>query len=46
MSLKNPLTAAGIEPANFRFVAQHLKSGRYLKLYCKTKELVNFHSEM
>ena len=24
MSLKNPLTPAGIEPANFRFVAQHL----------------------
>jgi len=25
MSLKNPLTLAGIEPATFRFVAQHLK---------------------
>ena len=24
MSLKNPLTPAGIEPATFRFVAQHL----------------------
>ena len=24
MSMKNPLTAAGIEPATFRFVAQHL----------------------
>ena len=24
MSMKNPLTLAGIEPANFRFVAQHL----------------------
>ena len=24
MSLKNPLTLAGIEPATFRFVAQHL----------------------
>ena len=23
MSMKNPLTLAGIEPANFRFVAQH-----------------------
>jgi len=22
--MKNPLTAAGIEPATFRFVAQHL----------------------
>jgi hypothetical protein len=25
MSMKNPLTLAGIEPATFRFVAQHLK---------------------
>ena len=24
MSIKNPLTQAGIEPATFRFVAQHL----------------------
>ena len=24
MSTKNPLTLAGIEPATFRFVAQHL----------------------
>ena len=24
MSIKNPLTPAGIEPAVFRFVAQHL----------------------
>jgi len=24
MSMKNPLTPAGIEPAAFRFVAQHL----------------------
>ena len=24
MSMKNPLTPAGIEPAIFRFVAQHL----------------------
>jgi len=24
MSMKNPLTPAGIEPATFRFVAQHL----------------------
>ena len=23
-----------------------MKNGRYLKLYCKTKELVNFHSEI
>jgi hypothetical protein len=25
MSMKNPLTSAGIEPTTFRFVAQHLK---------------------
>jgi len=25
MSMKNPLTPAGIEPATFRFVTQHLK---------------------
>ena len=24
MSMKNPLTRTGIEPASFRFVAQHL----------------------
>jgi len=24
MSMKNPLTPAGIEPATFRFIAQHL----------------------
>ena len=24
MSMKNPMTLAGIEPATFRFVAQHL----------------------
>jgi len=24
MSIKNPLTPAGIEPATFRFIAQHL----------------------
>jgi len=27
MSTKNPLTLAGIEPATFRFVAQHLNHG-------------------
>jgi len=26
--MKNPPTPAGIEPANFRFVAQHLTVGR------------------
>jgi len=25
MSMKNPLTVAGIEPATFRFAARHLK---------------------
>ena len=29
MSMKDPLTPAGIEPATFRFVAQHLN-------YCAT----------
>jgi len=27
MSMKNPLTPAGIEPETFRFEAQHLKNG-------------------
>jgi len=27
MSMKNPLTPAGIEPATFRFVAQHFGVG-------------------
>jgi len=27
MSMKNPLTLAGIEPATFRFVAQHDGAG-------------------
>jgi len=26
MSMKNPLTPAGIEPATFRFVAQHFST--------------------
>ena len=26
MSMKNPLTPVGIEPATFRFVAQHLNN--------------------
>jgi len=29
MSMKNPLTPAGIETANFRTVAQHLKKTPY-----------------
>jgi len=28
MSMKNPLTPAGIEPATFRVVAQHLNDPR------------------
>jgi len=33
MSMKNPLTPAGIEPATFRFVAQHLNhcAGEYVE---------------
>jgi len=35
--MKNPLTPAGIEPATFRFVAQHLNHGAtavpYIRVY-------------
>jgi len=31
MSMKNPLTPAGIEPATFRFVAQHVT--KYVRIY-------------
>jgi len=38
MSMKNPLTPAGIEPATFRFVAQHLShcatAVPFLDMYC------------
>jgi len=33
MSMKNPLTPTGIEPATFRFVAQHLI---YVYIYSHT----------
>jgi len=33
MSMKNALTPAGIEPATFRFVAQHLNRGPPRKIY-------------
>ena len=37
MSMKNPLIPAGIEPATFRFVAQHLN-------YCaKTSSYIQVH---
>ena len=36
MSMKNPLTLAGIEPATFRFVAQHLN-------HCATARLLSKH---
>jgi len=32
MSLKNPLTPAGIEPATFRFVAQHFENGASVQI--------------
>ena len=32
MSMKNPLTAAGIAPVTFRFVAQHSSSIIYVKM--------------
>jgi len=32
MSMKNPLTPAGIEPATFRFVAKHLNHCYRLRL--------------
>ena len=34
MSVKNPLTQAGIEPATFRFVAQHLNHCATAVLHC------------
>jgi len=38
MSMKNPLTLAGIEPATFRFVAQHLNHcATAVPIYCKRK---------
>jgi len=36
MSMKNPLTPAGIEPATFRFVVQHLN-------HCATVVPVKYH---
>jgi len=36
MSMKNPLTPAGIEPATFRFVVQHLN-------HCATAALLGAH---
>jgi len=39
MSIKNPLTPAGIEPATFRFVAQHLN--RRLTYICRALSPLN-----
>ena len=39
MSLKNPVTPAGIEPATFRFVAQHLN-------HCATAVLIPGATQM
>ena len=33
MSMKNPLTLAGIEPATFQFVAQHLNHSQKSIIY-------------
>ena len=42
MSMKNPVTPAGIEPATFRFLAQHIVSSGWLfALLCYSVSLVN-----
>ena len=48
MSMKNPLTLAGIEPATFRFVAQHLNHCAtavpllYIYIYYKKLRIINY----
>ena len=42
--MKNPLTPAGIEPATFRFVAQHLKHCATAVPTISWRSLVNFRS--
>ena len=42
MSMKNPLTLAGIEPATFRFVAQHLNHCATAVPWLCTSDFVNF----
>ena len=37
MSMKNPLTPAGIEPATFLFVAQHLNHCATAPMHCSHK---------
>jgi hypothetical protein len=47
MSKKNPLTPAGIEPATFRFVAQHLPPNSTKKLQtARTEKYVKGKDEM
>ena len=45
MSMKNPLTLAGIEPATFRFVAQHLNHCATAVSRYKKVQLVYFQSK-
>ena len=42
MSMKNPLTPAGIEPATFRFVAQHLNHCATAVPTNKCVDILNF----
>jgi len=44
MSMKNPLTPAGIEPATFRFVAQHLNHCATAVPYIYTTEWKQFNA--
>jgi len=40
VSMKNPLTSAGIEPATFRFVAQHLNHCATAVPLCECSHLI------
>ena len=41
MSMKNPVTPAGIEPVTFRFVAQHLNHCATAERYSKNIQIPN-----